>query len=86
MAREPLEADAYLQIERGYFRGGWGFQARVQNVTQKPPTVVLPGCIVVKVKVRIPFEAWDPIAPEAVVDVPAELIQRPVEVVASDAT
>lgn len=80
----PLEADAYLQVEAGFFHGGYGMQARVQKVTQKVPGVVLPGCIVVKVRIRVPREAWQPIKPEAVIDVPMALIQRPIEVEAVD--
>lgn len=83
MAREPLTADAYLQIRR--HAGGWRYEARAMKVTQRRPEVVEPDCIVVKIRVRIPFEAWDPIAPEAVIDVPAELTQHPVEVEATGA-
>lgn len=84
MNRPPLEATAYLQVWR--WSNDWRTEARVVKSTQRPPEVVEPGCIVVKVKLRIPFEAWDPIAPEAVIDVPAELIQHPIEVEAVDPT
>ena len=81
-------ATAYLQIEGknpgpGY---DYGTQAIVRGVHNKAPHSVKPGCIVVKVKLRIPKEAWEPFAPEAVIDVPAELIQRPIQVEAVDAT
>lgn len=83
---EPLTCDAYLQVEKRGFYGSWRDTARVQKVTQNKPEVVLPGCIVVKVKLRIPPEAWGPFEPEAIVEVPAELVQHPIEVEAVDAS
>lgn len=85
MNNEPLTADAYLQVEKRIFYGDWYREtARVQKVTQHKPEVVLPGCIVVKVQLRIPAEAWGPFEPEAVIDVPADLIQHPIQVEAVD--
>lgn len=82
MNRAPLEATAYLQVRR--WSNSWRWEARVIKATQRRPEVVEDGCIVVKVRLRIPFEAWDPLAPEAVIDVPADLIQHPIEVEAAD--
>jgi hypothetical protein len=48
------------------------------------PERIEPGCIVVKVRLRIPSEAWGPFEPEAVIDVPTDLIQHPIEVEAVD--
>lgn len=72
-----LECDAYLQI-----RGAdtWRREPRVMKSTQKRPEIVEPGCVVVKVRVRIPASAFEPLQPEAVVTVPEDLVQRPVEV------
>jgi len=84
MSRPPLTATAYLQIERGVWKGGWSIEARVRRATQKKPDRPDPGCVVVKVQLRIPHEAWDPFQPEAVIDVPADLIQHPIEVEAVD--
>lgn len=84
MSRAPLEADAYLQIKRDRFHGSWSVEARVMRVTQNAPTVVEPGCIVVKVRLRIPHEAWLPFAPEAVVEVPPDMVQHPITVEAAD--
>lgn len=81
----PLEATAYLQVKKGQFPGDWRTAARVQRVTQERPGKVAAGCIVVKIRLRIPAEAWEPFRPEAVIDVPADLVQHPVEVVAEDA-
>lgn len=73
------EATAYLQVSVDT-RRPWTGTAIVKNVTNRRPDVVAPGCIVVKVRLRIPVEAWEPFSPEAVIDVPAELVQRPIEV------
>lgn len=78
------EATAYLQIAPHAPRpygGYWGSsEASIMRCTNGKPETPLPGCIVVKVRIRVPKEAWEPISPEAVIDIPAELIQRPVEV------
>lgn len=79
-----LDADAYLQIRR---HATWNrYEARVMRVTQRRPDEesVLPGCVVVKVKIQIPSAAFDPLQPEAVVVIPEDLIQRPVYVTAED--
>jgi putative intracellular protease/amidase len=81
---DPLIADAYLQIRKVTSYWGTPREARVMRCTQTKPGEALPGCIVVKVKVRIPVEAWGPFEPEAVIDVPADLIQHPIEVEAVD--
>lgn len=78
-----LTAETYLQVKKGSF-GTWGTEARVIKATQKKPDAVEPGCIVVKIKLRIPSEAWEPFEPEAVIDVPAELVQHPIVVEAQD--
>jgi hypothetical protein len=82
MSESTRVATAYLQIE-GRPPGNtydYGDKAAVRGVTNTAPDAVKPGCIVVKVKLRIPKEAWLPFAPEATIDVPAELIQHPIEV------
>ena len=83
MTSKTREATAFLQIEgRDVGPGNYdsGRTARVKRVTNKAPEVVEPGCIVVKVRLRIAREAWEPFAPEAVIDVPADLTRRPIEV------
>lgn len=82
--RDPLEATAYLQVRK--HPAAWRWEARVIKSTQRRPEPehVEPGCIVVKVRLRIPFAAWGPFEPEAVINVPADLIQRPIEVEAVD--
>lgn len=84
MPEKTREATAYLQIAGRPPGNAWdaGNRAAVVGVTNTKPDVVRAGCIVVKVKLRIPVEAWEPFAPEAVIDVPADLVQRPIAVTA----
>lgn len=81
---KPAEAVAYLQIELRRRLTYTASEARVVRVTQNKPDQAAPGCIVVKVKLRIPVEGWDAFEPEAVIDVPADLVQHPIEVEAVD--
>lgn len=83
-AAKPAEATAYLQIELRRRLSYTASEARVVRATQKKPEQAAPGCIVVKVKLRIPVEGWNAFEPEAVIDVPADLIQHPIEVEAVD--
>ena len=81
-----VAATAYLQIAHvpganyDRERGVWDGKGIVRRVTNTRPETVLPGCIVVKVRLRVPVAGWAPFTPEAVIDVPADLVQRPVEV------
>lgn len=83
-AVKPAEATAYLQVELRRRLTYTASEARVVRATQKKPEQAAPGCIVVKVKLRIPVEGWDAFEPEAVIDVPADLVQHPIEVEAED--
>jgi hypothetical protein len=80
-------ATAFLQIEGknpgpGY---DYGNKAIVRSVHNQKPHGTKPRCIVVKVQLRIPKEAWEAFTPEAIIDVPADLVQRPIQVEAVDA-
>ena len=50
------------------------------KVTGKPPTVVDADAVVIKLQLRIPSAAFQPLKPSAVVTVPAELVQHVVAV------
>lgn len=82
---QPAEATAYLQVRLDRRSQYSASGASVVRVTQKKPDQPAPGCIVTKVKLRIPVEGWDAFEPEAVIDVPADLIQHPIAVEAEDA-
>ena len=79
MSGRTISTTAYVQVARDE-RRSWRDEGVVRNVTNRRPATVLPGCIVVKVRIRIPAAAWEPLQPEAVIDVPADLVQHPVEV------
>lgn len=80
----PAEATAYLQVRldrRSTYRAS---EAKAVRLTQTKPEQAALGCIVVKVKLRIPVEGWDAFESEAVIDVPADLVQHPIHVEAED--
>ena len=83
---QPAEATTYLQVRLVRSLSYTASEAKVVKATQRRPEFVEPGCVVVKVKLRLPAEAWNPFQPEAVIDVPADLIQQPIEVIAEDAS
>lgn len=81
------EVPVYLQITRpryGYSYGGRWISAVARRLTVQRPEQPLPGAVVVKLTLRIPDEAFEPLRPQAVIDIPADLIQRPVQVEAND--
>jgi hypothetical protein len=87
MVSRPREATFYVQVQRNnYYRNGRGHNARALTMTRQRPETVAPNCVVVELTVRIPDEAFEPIKPTAVIDVPIELVQRQVDVVAGDAS
>ena len=73
----PAEATAYLQVRLDKRRTMSASEAKVVKITQAKPDQAAPGCIVVKVKLRIPAEGWDAFEPSAVIDVPADLVGQP---------
>lgn len=87
MGNQVRVATVYLHVEgtnpgRGY---DFGDKAVVRGVSTTKPRTPKPRCIVVKVQLRIAQKAWDPFSPEAIIDVPADLVQHPIEVEAVDA-
>ena len=55
--------------------------AKVVNVTQARPQHLNADEVAVTVTLELPAEVYEPIMPAALVVVPADLVQRPVEVV-----
>lgn len=77
MTSSYIEGDAYLQIRRHQH---WSqSELRIMRATQRRPEVIEPGCVVVKIRLRMPLAAFLPLQPEAVVTVPEDLVQHPVE-------
>jgi hypothetical protein len=92
---QTLDVPVYLQIEprdRAYNYDtrrydGPPRSAAVVATTVKRPTKPKAGTVVVKVTLRIPAPAFEPLRPEAVVVIPTDLTDpHPVEVEAQDPT
>jgi hypothetical protein len=82
MNRSPVTADCYLQVTN-VVRNWRSSNGRVIKATTKRPEVTDPDVVVVKIRVQIPYEAFEPLKPEAVVVIPEELVQHPVTVEAA---
>lgn len=70
------EGDTYLQVRPD--SRGYGLKLKVVKATQRRPAQLEPECVLVKVRLRLPVAAFQPLEPEAVVTVPEELVQQPV--------
>jgi hypothetical protein len=83
---ETIDATAYLTLEGTRSRYGAKSvrTAKVVRVTQGRPAQLTVDQVAMRVTVRLPAAAFDPISPEALVVVPDELIQRPVEIEATE--
>ena len=88
-----IDVPVYLQVQprrRGYNiethrHDGPVRQAAVVGTTVNRPARARAGVIVVKVTLRIPIAAFEPLRPEAVVVIPTDLTDpHPVEVEAED--
>lgn len=83
---ETVDALAYLTVEG--IRSRYGDKsvrtAKVVRVTQGKPASLSGDQIAVRVKIRLPAKAFDPLEPDALIIVPEELIQRPVEIEATE--
>lgn len=73
-----IESDFYVQFTPEFFRRiASDSEPRVRAVSPKltktrPRGSETRGCVVVKFRVRLPDQAFLPLAPEAIVDVPLE--------------
>ena len=83
---ETVDATGYL-ILRGV-RSRYGDKsvhtAKFGRTVQSAPGRLERDDVAVKITVRLPSAAFDPLRPEALVIVPEELVQRPVVVEAVD--
>jgi hypothetical protein len=95
MSTATIDVPVYLQVEprdRAWSPEGRGTgparaAAVVVGTTTKRPRAPRPGVVVVKVTLRIPAAVFDPLRPEAVVVIPADLTDpHPVVVDAGDPT
>lgn len=79
---QTREGTVYLVLKPG--RGA--FELRVDKATNQKPRSTPEGSIVMKAKIKIPRKAFEPLAPEAVITVPEEMVQHPISVEAVDPT
>jgi hypothetical protein len=77
MSEKTLTAVAYLQVRATALdTNDKATQARIVASTQGVPRITDPDVRMVKVRLRLPASAFDPI--RAVIDVPAEAVEVPV--------
>lgn len=81
-----IDATAYLTLEGTRSRYGDKSirAAKVVRVTQGRPAQVTADQVAIRVTVRLPIAAFDPLRPEALIVVSEDLIQRPVEIEATE--
>jgi hypothetical protein len=75
------EGDTYLQVRPD---PSYSYKLRVIKSTQRCPDVLEPGCVLVKIKLRVPHAAFLPLTPEAVVTVPDSFVQQRIDVEATE--
>ncbi|AIY15812.1 hypothetical protein GUY44_07585 [Pimelobacter simplex] len=92
MSRE-VDATFYAQVEPewGNYIDSDGNRsihgAKVTTITQKRPQRPRGGTVLVKLTIRVPQAAFQPLRPEAIVVIPEDMTAvTPVEVVAEDPT
>ena len=82
-------AEFYVQIQRKphtQYRNGKSVTASAVKLTQDKPTTTPKDTVVVKLKVELPNEAFEPFEPSAVITVPAGLVaQQPTTIIVEDA-
>lgn len=77
---QNLTGTAYLQVVPDTY-----MRCKVVRATQRRPNVSDPESVIVKIKLSIPREAFDPLEPDTEIVVPVSNVQHPVIVEAEDA-
>jgi hypothetical protein len=82
MSGDMVDATGYLVVEgeRNRYAPQGVIRAKMVRLTKGKPASLSSDQVAVKVTIRIPARAFDALAPEAVIIVPEELVQHPVEV------
>lgn len=84
---ECVTATAYLVVEGK--RRSWGNdlyeKGRVVSSRTNKPAQLLVDQVAVKVTLKIPKLAFEALTPEAVIEIPEDLVQRPVWIEAAEA-
>jgi hypothetical protein len=81
MSGEMVDAIGYLTVEgeRSRYSPHGVIRAKLARLTKGKPATLTADQVAVKVTIRIPAKAFDTLVPEAVILVPEELVQHPVE-------
>jgi hypothetical protein len=66
----PVETTVYLQLVQDR-RSAWRFAIRVGKVWNRRSTHDIEG-VVLKLRLRLPKEAFEPLSPSAIIEVPAD--------------
>ncbi|MEB3021276.1 hypothetical protein [[Mycobacterium] crassicus] len=83
MSGDMVEATGYLTVEgeRSRYNITKGvIRAKLARLTKGKPASLSADQVAIKVTIRIPARAFDALQPEAVILIPEELVQHPVEV------
>jgi hypothetical protein len=90
---DTIDVPVYLQVEPSFY--GWDSarqreflrSAAMVRATQSRPSKPVPGALTVKLILRIERDAFFPLAPSAVIEIPASLTDpNPIVVHADDPT
>jgi hypothetical protein len=85
MSDETVDATFHVQIEPYWSRWETTNGAKVSRFTLNRPEKPKGGTVTVKLTVRLPKVAFEPLRPEAVIEIPPGLIAAtPIEVIAKD--
>lgn len=85
---ECVTATAYLVVEgkRRSWKNDLYETGRVVASRTHKPAQLLADQVAVKVTLKIPKLAFEALTPEAVIEIPEDLVQRPVQVATAEAT
>lgn len=77
----------FVQIKKhdqSRYRNGKYISTSAVKITQDEPVRLESGCVAIKLTVRLPEEAFHPITPSAVIDVPSSLVQPQMHIIVED--
>lgn len=87
---DTVDATGYIVVEAK--RANYGYvgrprevrEAKLVKVLRSKPAELVGDQVAVKVTIRLPKSAFEALSPEAVIEVPEDLVQKPVEVTARE--
>lgn len=76
MTGSKREGTVYLTV----LPGRYPYELRFAKATNKRPTSTPEGSVVVRIRVIIPRSAFEPLRPDATIEVPEEMVSRNAEI------